>query len=321
VPPSETVNLPPTAPEELPGSGLLERKAESIVAPPEGRTGTFHRDDRDGGARMQNRVGSLILGLGMALAFSPFALAQNAPQMPTPSTANSKTANQPVGKHSIDGAWMGTAGNTLKTRGQLTDWGKQRYAANKPFNGAAKNIVPVEQSNDPFVKCDPMGFPRSVFFETRGIELDALPKKMLELFQYQKIWREIWMDGRQLPKNAGGTEVNAPDPRWYGYSVGHWADDTTFVADTVGMDERTWMDALGDPHSVQLKTEERYRRVDHDDLELTMRIDDPIAYVKPFETTQVFRWNPKGEVDEQMCVPSEAQAYFDIIAGPAGNKK
>jgi len=269
---------------------------------------------------MRNRKGNWILGFGLVLAAS-FAPALNAQQVPAQSAAKSKTANLPVGKHDITGAWEGTAGNTLKTRGELTDWGKQRYAANKPFNGAAKNIVPVEQSNDPFVKCDPMGFPRSVFFETRGIEFDPLPKKMLELFQYQKIWREIWMDGRQLPKNVGGSDVNAPDPRWYGYSIGHWADDTTFVADTVGMDERTWLDALGDPHSVQLKTEERYRRADHDDLELIVHIDDPVAYVKPFDTKQVFKWNPKGEVDEQMCVPSEAQAYFDIIAGPAGKKK
>lgn len=270
---------------------------------------------------MRNRVGSSILGLGTLLAILAFAPGLRAQQMPAQAAGKSKTANLPVGKHDITGAWIGSPGSTIATRGELTAWGKERFNANKPFNGAAKNIVPVEQSNDPFVKCDPMGFPRSVFFETRGIEFDPLPHKMLELFQYQKIWREIWMDGRQLPKNAGGSEVDAPDPRWYGYSIGHWADDTTFVTETVGMDERTWLDALGDPHSVQLKVEERYRRADHDDLELTVRIDDPIAYVKPFETKQVFKWNPMGEVDEQMCVPSEAQAYYDAIAGPAGKPK
>lgn len=267
---------------------------------------------------MQNRIGIVLLGLGMTLAALTFTHAQNTQQMPAQSAAKSKTANLPVGTHDITGAWIGSPGSTIKTRGELTAWGKEQFASNKPFNGAAKNIVPVEESNDPFVKCDPMGFPRNVFFETRGIEFDPLPNKMLELFQYQKIWREIWMDGRQLPKNAGGSGLNDPDPRWYGYSIGHWEDDNTFVAETVGLDERTWLDALGDPHSVQMKVEERYRRVDHDDLELVVRIDDPKAYVKPFETQQVFKWNPKRELDEQMCVPSESQAYFDAIAGPAG---
>src|SRR5579871_915572 len=174
----------------------------------------FYPDNRNRGASMHNRVGRVVLYLGITLTISLFTPALRAQQMPAQPAAKSKTANLPVGKHDITGAWMGTAGNTLTTRGEMTDWAKQRFAANKPFNGAAKNIVPVEQSNDPFVKCDPMGFPRAVFFESRGIEFDPLPKKMLELFQYQKIWREIWMDGRQLPKNAGGNDVNAPDPRW-----------------------------------------------------------------------------------------------------------
>jgi hypothetical protein len=91
------------------------------------------------------------------------------------------------------------------------------------------------------------------------------------------------------------------------------------VTETVGMDERTWLDALGDPHSVGMKVEERYRRVDHDNLELVTTIDDPKAYVKPFTTKPwIMKWNPKKELEEQMCVPSEAQAYLDAIAGPAG---
>jgi hypothetical protein len=255
----------------------------------------------------------------MTLAAAPLAVAQNA-QMPAQSAAKSAAA-APAPKHDITGAWEGSAGSTIHNVGAMTPLGQKLFNANKPFNGAAKNIVPVEQSNDPFVKCDPMGFPRNVFFETRGIEFDPLPNKMLELFQYQKIWREIWTDGRQLPKNAGGSDVNAPDPRWYGYSIGHWDGDYTFVTETVGMDDRSWLDALGHPHSVEMTVAERYRRVDHDNLELASTITDPKIYVKPIETTQVFKWNPKKELDEQMCVPSEAQAYFDAIAGPAGKPK
>jgi len=272
---------------------------------------------------MRKRFGSLTLGPTITLAIAllaPLVLAQTAQQMPAAKTA--KTPAAPAARHDITGAWEGSAGSTISNVGAMTAWGQEQYNANKPFNGAAKNIVPVGQSNDPFVKCDPMGFPRSVFFETRGIEFDPLPNKMLELFQYQKIWREIWMDGRALPKNAGGSDLNAPDPRWYGYSIGHWDGDTTFVTETVGMDERSWLDALGHPHSVDMKVEERYRRVDHDNLEVTVTIDDPKAYVKPFTTKPwLLKWNPKRELEEQMCVPSEAQAYLDAIAGPAGKTK
>jgi hypothetical protein len=273
---------------------------------------------------MRKRTGNLILGPGTILAMGLVALAASqalhAQQMPAAAAAKTKAA--PAAPHDITGVWMGIAGSTISNVGALTPWGQEQFNANKPFNGAAKNIVPVGQSNDPFVQCDPMGFPRAVFFETRGIEFDPLPNKMLELFQYQKIWREIWMDGRALPKNAGGSELNAPDPRWYGYSIGHWDGDYTFVTETVGMDDRTWLDALGHPHSVELKVGERYRRVDHDNLEVTVTIDDPKAYVKPFTTKPwILTWNPKKELEEQMCVPSEAKAYFDVIGGPAGNTK
>ncbi len=267
---------------------------------------------------MRNRFGSLILGTAIALTMALAAPLVRA-QAPTPKAAKKPAA--PATPHDINGAWEGTAGSTISNVGAMTAWGKQQYDANKPFNAPPNRIVPVGLSNDPFVKCDPMGFPRNVFFETRGIEFDPLPSKMLELFQYQKIWREIWMDGRTLPKGAGGSDLNAPDPRWYGYSIGHWDGDTTFVIETVGLDERTWLDAVGDPHSVDLKVEERYRRVDHDNLEQIVTITDPKAYVKPFTTKPyILPLNPKGEVDEQMCVPSEAQAYFDAIGGPAGKK-
>ena len=42
------------------------------------------------------------------------------------------------------------------------------------------------------------------------------------------------------------------------------------MTETVGMDERTWLDALGDPHSVDMKVEERYRRVDFGHMEASV---------------------------------------------------
>ena len=131
------------------------------------------------------------------------------------------------------------------------------------------------------IKCDPLGFPRNLFHEMRAMELVQTPKKVVQLFQYQGIWRQIWTDGRELPKNAGADTIDAPDPMYYGYSVGKW-DGDTFVVDTVGLDGDTWLDVYGDPHSENLKVEERYVRQDHDTMKLTVQVDDPKAYSKPF---------------------------------------
>jgi len=257
-----------------------------------------------------------MLGLVAALAVCAGGFAQ-APQTAKAGAA-SKAPAAPAPRHDIEGAWVGSPGPTrFGDIGEMTAWGKQQFDNNKPLNAPEGRIVPVGDSNDPLSKCDPLGFPRNVFYETRGIDFVQTPRRVLELFQYQRIWREIWTDGRKLPVNVGNDAKDSVDARWYGYSIGHWDGDYTFVAETAGIDPRGWLDTQGYPHSEQLRTEERYRRVDHDNLELIVKIDDPKAYVKPFVTKpQVLKWNTKREVDEQMCVPSEAQAYWDIIGSP-----
>ena len=78
----------------------------------------------------------------------------------------------------------------------LTPWGEEQLKKNR-----SNGTYAVMTANDPLSKCDPMGFPRNVLYQDRGIEFAETATKMLELFQYQKVWREIWKDGRPLPKN------------------------------------------------------------------------------------------------------------------------
>ncbi len=141
--------------------------------------------------------------------------------------------------------------------------------------------------------------------------------RIVQIFQYQKAWREIFTDGRALPTNVG--QKGGPDPRYYGFSVGHWDGDYAFVVDTVGMDDRVWLDHNGHPHSADLKVQERYERKDHDTLVLTVMIDDPKIYTKPYlATTTTYKWIPDQTFEEQLCVPSEAIQYMNIVGYPAG---
>jgi hypothetical protein len=171
-------------------------------------------------------------------------------------------------------------------------------------------------SNDPWATCDPFGFPRSATNETRGIAFAQMPDRVVIMTQYQKIWREVWMDGRKLPQNVG--HKSGPDSRWYGFSVGHWDGDNTLVVETTGVDDSTWIDRRGYPHSVDMHVEERYARVDHNHLELTVTIDDPMVYTKPFViATNKFKWIPDQQGEEQLCVPSQALIYLNTVAAPA----
>src|SRR5260370_741565 len=98
--------------------------------------------------------------------------------------------------------------------------------------------------------------------------------------------RKITRQPRLLPMTAlqlgneatSFTSQDRSEPRWYGYALGKWEEDTTFVVQTVGLDARTWIDNAGRPHSGDLRVEERFHRVSHDILDLTLTIIDPTMY-------------------------------------------
>jgi hypothetical protein len=189
----------------------------------------------------------------------------------------------------------------------MTPLGKELFSHNK-----SERVYNVAGTNDLYVRdCNPMGFPYNSVYETRGLAFASLPGRVIVLHQMQRVWREVWMDGRQLPKNVGGTEKDSPDPRYYGYSVGHWEGDSTFIIETTGLDEKTWLDFRGYPHTVDAHIEERYTRVDHDHLKLVITVDDPKLYTKPFVLGTVnFKWLPNQELDEQLCIPSDIAEYM-----------
>lgn len=280
---------------------------------------------------MRHPWGSTILTLTGALAFSLLASAQIPPSQ-QPTGENSKWmyngrnritgSGGPAPVHDLSGTWAGPrsgAGVPDLRRGEkpsLTPSGQELFSGNKGLS----EYSPAG-TNDPFVRtCDPLGFPRAGIDEIRGVSFATMPDRIVVLYQFQQVWREIWMDGRQLPKNAGAAEKGAPDPRYFGYSVGHWEADNTLVVDTTGLDDRTWIDRDGHPHSVGAHVQERYVRPDHNNLEVTITLDDPKIYTKPFSMgTVYFKWIPNQVFDEKLCIPSETIEYLKSVGDPAGS--
>ena len=199
----------------------------------------------------------------------------------------------------------------------FTPLGLKTWHEHKP--GFGTTAVPIAQNNDPFDICDPIGFPRIELFNLRAIQFYQNKNQMAIIYQNDQVWRNIWMDGRELPKVD-----DVPEPRWYGYSVGKWVDDYTFVVETVGLDERTWIDNVGRPHSDQLKVTETWHRVNHDVMELTMTIDDPKMYTKPWNALDKFRMGLQPEwfdIREQVCAVSEELDYTKTVAKPVDAAK
>jgi hypothetical protein len=198
----------------------------------------------------------------------------------------------------------------------MTPRGQGLFDIAKPIYGARS--VPVANSNDPIITCDPIGFPRILLIRAplSAIEIVQTPEKVLQFFRYQRVYREIWTDGRALPTDVGGSNPQSPDPKWYGYSVGRWTDDGSFVVETVGAMD-TWGDEEGHPHGLGARVEERYRVLDKDTLELVVTVDDPEMYQRSFIASKQ-QFKRGKELHEQLCVPSQAAQYLELVAKPAG---
>ena len=250
-------------------------------------------------------ISSLLALLGVA------AYAQ---QMAMPPSPKIKPGG-PAPKRDLTGTWevysffegiQPNGGQNIFADGKheppYTPAGLAAFKQNKPSNGTTE-VGPGEE-NDPGHACDPLGMPRADLFEMRAVQLIHTPVQLVMLYQYDRLWRSIWTDGRALPKD--------PDPHWYGYSTGKWVDDYTFQIQTVGMDERTWLDNAGRPHSDETTMEETLHRIDSDNLEISVTITDPKFYSKPFLAMDKLKFHKvpaKTEMLEMMCVPSEYAAY------------
>ena len=193
----------------------------------------------------------------------------------------------------------------------FTELGRQIYLDNKP--GYGPNAREFER-NDPMGRCEPMGIPRNLTVEIiephDTFEIVQLEDRIFQFFEYRHDWREIWMDGRELPA------YEDTFPKWSGYSVGRFEGDT-LVVESIGFDDRTWLDKYGYPHSEEMRLEERYRLVDAETLELTMTIIDPLIYSEPFESDRkIYSLNRERYHlwDEQIyCIPADEFKLQELL--------
>jgi hypothetical protein len=222
----------------------------------------------------------------------------------------------PTGRNGID-----ANGGQQVEEAPFTLAGQEALLKNLPSYG--RRQVAPRLGNDPQMMCDPMGVPRILNGQVKDphatFEIVVLPDRMIELVQWHHEMREVWTDGRKLPKLD-----DELDRKWNGYSVGRW-DGDTFVVESVGFDPRTWLDHNGYPHTENMRLEERYRRLDANTLELQMMVTDPEYYSRPFKSdVKRFLLDRVGvkDWDEQIyCVPSEEFKFNSLIRDGGAGKQ
>ena len=116
--------------------------------------------------------------------------------------------------------------------------------------------------------------------------------RVVIIFEYQSLVRHIFLDGRKHPKDL--------DPTYMGHSIGHYEGDT-LVVDTLGFNDKTWLDSRGLPHTDALHVVERIRRVDHDTLQDEITIEDSKAYTRAWTAQKFYILKPDWEIQEYVC--------------------
>ena len=224
--------------------------------------------------------------------------------------AAEKATGHAFDPHNLTGVWgIHGAGVALSNPAPpMTPWGQAKYDAAKP--GMGPRAVPL--GNDPMLICDPLGYPRWLGYGY-GMEFIQLPDRVLQVFELYHTFRTIWTDGRSLPTSADD------EPRYMGYAVGRW-DGDTFVVESTGFDDRSWLDTQGHQHSDEMRLEERYQRQSYDTLKVTYTIDDPKTYTKPWVSSGTVRLAAGTEIGEYFCVPSQEEDYKKLVREPAGGR-
>src|SRR5262245_40184569 len=203
---------------------------------------------------------------------------------------NAPTRRTADGKPDLSGFWMPS--NPVK---HLLNLAADLKPEEIPLNASAKTIYDERIDNNgkdhPGARCLPSGIPEKLNIPD-GLKLVQTPDLLIFLHESRTIYRQVFTDGRSLPKNAQTT--------WMGYSMERWEGDT-LVVKTSGHNGNTWLDMRGLPGTESLRVIERYNRPNIGRMNIDVTIEDPSAYTKPWSVKLSWRLEPDTDLIESIC--------------------
>jgi hypothetical protein len=223
---------------------------------------------------------------------------------PAPRAAN--------GKPDLSGVWAADPSDELKKRGDADPLAADlqfisKYALNiladfkpgeEPIRPEAAALLRQRMENSgkdsPTSHCLPGGVPFSTLIAP--FKIVQTPRAIVLLLEDNNPPRQIHTDGRKHPTDSV--------PSWMGYSVGTWQDDV-LVADTIGFNDRSWLDAMGHPRSEAMHIVERFRRRDFGHMDVAITIDDAKLYTTRFTAKITYRLLPDTDIMEAVCAENE----------------
>jgi hypothetical protein len=145
--------------------------------------------------------------------------------------------------------------------------------------------------DDPTAKCLPAGIPRTIMLGLFPQQFVQTPTQIVMMYEYMNVFRVI-------PLNA-----KHPDdllPSYLGNPIGRWEGDT-LVVDTIGFNDKTWLAGAGTFHSDALHTVERFTRVDKDQINYDITMEDPNVFTKPWTLHSTLMLREGTRLEEFVC--------------------
>jgi hypothetical protein len=197
---------------------------------------------------------------------------------------------RPDGKPDLTGIWQPTGAKYLVNL--AADY-KPNELGMLPWAEAltrdrSSGVHSAEESD---ANCLPPGVPK-ISATPNPFKIIQEPNLIVILYETFGIFRQVFLDGRELQRD--------PNPTWSGYSTGKWEGDT-LVVNTVGFNGKTWLDKIGHPVTETLRVTERFRRPDFGHLEIKVTIDDPKTFSKPWTVTEGMELLTDTELMETVC--------------------
>jgi hypothetical protein len=161
---------------------------------------------------------------------------------------------------------------------------------------------------EPHARCKPSGVVRQ-FQTPYGVDIVELPEqKVIYIMDVggPHTFRTIYMDGREHPKDY--------IPTAYGHSVGRWEGDT-LVVDTVGFNEKFWIDRVGSPHTEKMQVVEKFTRTSMTAMRHEYTVTDPMTYTASWTAASDMRFAPGDELFEYICQDNNFGAELMVGAG------
>jgi hypothetical protein len=242
----------------------------------------------------------MIAGL-LVLSASLFAQWPSRPTPGVPRLANGKpdlkgpAPRTADGKPDLSGVWRFHTSYLLDAAPGIKAEDMQPWAAT-----IYKNSGDNYRNNTDGINCLPPG-PKTSMSVGPPVKIVQTPGLIMLLYEYQNLYRQVFTDGRELPKD--------PNPTWMGYSVGRWEGDTLVVT-TAGFNDLTSLDLGGHPHSESLLMTERFRRIDAGHVDMQVTIEDSKAYKRPWTLNVGLDLMPDGELIEYICENQKSKEHL-----------